>query len=166
MADWIDLGSHDLLRPQDAIYRWIADRYVVEGNILDAHWPTSQWRNGLSCDWGILSGPDETARRLRRSLPAFVLRFSIQDCHDLNIKVHHCPVVDENSPDFNLAHCLLYPPESQKAAIRRLRDELYEKAKLLEVHHRFLNRFLAFFRKRRPRHKAALRYISNATQPE
>lgn len=114
MSSCLDLGCHELLRPCDFLYRWVKDENVRDGDILEADWPTGQWRDGLSCDWSILSGPDQTAKRLGGSLPAYVLRFTIQNCVEIGIRPHHCPVVDKDSPDYNLAHCLLFPTGFRK----------------------------------------------------
>lgn len=159
MQDTIDLGYNDLFRSRDYIYRWVDEQYVVNGRIIDAHWPTSQWRDGLSCDWAVLSGVDETARRRAGSLPAHVLRFSIQDCQDLQIRIRHCPVIAESSPDYNLAHCLLVPPDSGKAAIRNLREELQKRATLLPIREGSWHPFFAVLRRMHPRYKAAIKHI-------
>jgi hypothetical protein len=167
VSDCLDLGSHHLFRPRDYLYRWVSDEHVVDGVIHETHWPTSQWKAGLSCDWSVLSGPVESAKRAKRlagSLPAYVLRISIRDCTRFGIRVHHCPVVNEDAPNFNLAHCLLFPPDSGKGAIRRLREVLQEEGtlKLLRVDDRFLYKLSAGFRRWLPRHRKALRLIDDA----
>lgn len=163
MAIQLDLGRHDLLRPSDTLYRWVADQYVVEGKVLEANWPASQWRNGLSCDWSVLARAEQTAKRLGGSLPAFVLQFTMQGCLDLGIDVRHCPVIDESSPDYNLAHCLLFPPETGKAAIRKLRDELQEKATLLRIRRSLLHPFFAVVHNWNPRYRSAVKHIRDST---
>jgi hypothetical protein len=152
------------LKPRDCLFRWVSDDHVVDGVIHETHWPTSQWKAGLSCDWSVPSGPDETAARLGGSLPAYVMRISIRDCTSFGMRVHHCPVVNEDSPDYNLAHCLLYPPDSGKGAIRLLRDELQEEGtlKLLRLHDRFRHKLSGSFRRCFPRYWKALRLIEDA----
>ena len=162
MPDCLDLGHHELLRPADHIYRWVADQYVLDGRIIYAHWPTKHWKNGLSCDWGILSGANQTAKRLAGTLPAYVLRFSIQDCLELGIRIHHCPVIDEAGPGRNLAHCLLFPPDLGPSAIRQTRSDLQERGTLLLVQPRFTHTICAFLRRWHPRYRAAIRHIQNS----
>lgn len=114
--------TDDQFLDAEFVYRRIDGDF--EGNDFpDAHWPSSQWRDGLSCDWSAIV----TERESRRNVTGRLLVISIRECRRLGIRVHYDPITDPASPDYNLAHCLLCAPPSvlqSKTRLRQLRDDL------------------------------------------
>jgi hypothetical protein len=100
-----DLGDFELLHPRDTLYRRVHPRDVREGLPLRSHCPTKHWRAGLSCDWAVVTPPDEAGVKL-----PYILLFTVQHCWELEIEVRYCPVIDPTDPHYNLAHCLLFLP--------------------------------------------------------
>lgn len=162
MPDYIDLGHHRLFRPADLLYRWILPTDLQDGLVLPSHCPTKQWREGLSCDWSLLSTPLETALRKGRSLPAHILSISIEQCRSLGLDVRHSPDVDNASPNFNLSHCLLHPADSSKTGVRDVREVFLHRATILHVNRTFMHRIRALVLPFHLRRRAALRLIAKA----
>ena len=163
MSDSPDLGFHHLFRPNDRLYRWVHPEHVRAGVVLPAHCPTVQWREGLSCDWSVLATAEERAQRKAGSFPAHVLSVTVQECLDLGLVLRHCPVIDRQSPDFNLAHCLLLPPDPGKLAIRELRDRFLQLATVQHLVAGRIRSLLRLIRVLRPRSRLALRLIKSAS---
>lgn len=98
------------------------------------------------------------------SLPANVLCISIRECLAIGLSLRHSPVLDETSPDYNLAHCVLFAPESSKTAIRKVRDLFIERATVVQVAPSRLRRILAPLRRFHRRRRAALRHIRDSVR--
>ena len=161
MPHSLDLGHHSLFRESDLLFRWVHPEHLHDQRILPAHCPTSQWREGLSCDWSVLASPDETAVRKGRRLPVAVLSVTVGECLQLGLDVRHCPVL-ESTADYNLAHCLLIPPSSTKSAIARLRESLLQRARVRIVRPSVLRTLSKTVRRLSRRRAAALRLIRQA----
>jgi hypothetical protein len=163
VSDCVDLGFHGLFKPEDRLYRWVHPEDISDGIVLPAHSPTAQWRTGLSCDWSVLARPEDTARRKGGSLPAHVISIRIRQCLDLGLDVHHCPVLGARDPNDNPAHCLLFPGDRGKTAIREMRDRFLEQATLMYVAPGILRRLSSLVHLvRRGRRAQALRLIEDA----
>jgi hypothetical protein len=126
--DWHDLGDFDLFRDGDLLYRRVLAVHVVNGQVVAAHCPTRQWKEGLSCDWSVMTSATGAAR----SLPNYVLSITIGRCRSLGLDVRYCPHVQWDDPHYNLAHCLLVLPPNvtSKPEIEDLRTRFLRAAKL------------------------------------
>lgn len=116
MSQHHDLGDFDFFWPNDLLYRYVRDAQVSHGMPTTACCPLKDWDVGLSCDWSLLRRPEETAR----ALPGYVLRISVRDCRKLGIEIRYSPVVDPESRDYNLAHCLLFLPDNLKTRAEKV----------------------------------------------
>lgn len=110
MSDHYDLGDFDFFRPDDLLYRYVLDCHMERGQATSASGSLKHWDKGLSCDWALLRKPKETAK----TLPGSILKISVGKCRELGIEVRYCPVVEPSSPNYNLAHCLLFLPSDLK----------------------------------------------------
>ena len=136
MCDCHDLGDYDdLFRDEDILYRRVREGDVVDGKVTNAQCPTKQWKEGLSCDWSVITTPEEAAKGL-----PYVLTFTVGQCKALDIDVRYCPHVDRHDPFYNLAHCLLVLPlhtRESKRGISKVRDKFLEVATLCPVELQF-----------------------------
>lgn len=111
----------------DLLFRRLNPQDIAnDGTILPAHAPLKQWESGLSCDWSAVTAPVETVR----TLPNVILVVPVWKCLRLGLTIKYCPVVDPLSPDYNLAHCLLFMPATVigKKARASMRDEFLRSA--------------------------------------
>ncbi|MFH1923692.1 MAG: hypothetical protein ABIP48_27850 [Planctomycetota bacterium] len=121
MGDRHNIGDLDFFQPEDVLYRRLLACHVLAGEVVKGHCPTEQWKEGLSCDWAVITPPEKSPRETE-----FVLEFSVRHCRELGIEVRYCPVVEPNHPDYNLAHCLLFLPAEILQDKRKLEERRYE----------------------------------------
>ena len=127
MCDCHDLGDYeDLFCDEDILYRRVHEAHVKDGKVTPAHCPTKQWKEGLSCDWSVMTTHEEAARGL-----PYVLTITVGECKALGIDVRYCPHADTDDPFYNLAHCLLVlPPQTSSSGIAKVRKRFLEVAVL------------------------------------
>jgi len=112
-----DIGEFPSFRRDHVLYRRVLDCHIGEGEVVKAHCPTEQWKEGLSCDWSEVTPPELATRRANH-----ILLFTVGHCQDLGVDVRHSPIADPCDPDYNLAHCLLFLPDEILCDKRRLNE--------------------------------------------
>ena len=120
--------------PHDCFYRHVpADGVDASGKPKKSTCQIKQLKEGMSCDWSKIRGPDETIYGTGHRQ---VLCINVQDCLSLGLTIRHCPSDDVHRPgQINEAHCEIDLPKglTDENTIRRIRDELLKKASIITV---------------------------------
>jgi len=127
VCDCHDLGDYkDLFCDEEILYRRVREQEVRNGKVTPANCPTRQWKEGLSCDWSVMTTPEDAAKGL-----PYLLTITVSQCRDLGLDVRYCPHLDPDDPFYNLAHCLLIlPPNMGKRDIAEVRQRFLNVAVL------------------------------------
>jgi len=112
-----EFADYQLFQPDDVLYRRVLKEHVVQGKVTEAHCPSKQWQEGLSCDWLAVTPP-----RQARVKGQFILSFTVGMCMKLGINVWYSPVVGHADPFYSLAHFLLLLPENERLNKRKAKD--------------------------------------------